>query len=143
MTWTLDHIKQLAAAGKIRSYKIPETLKKYSQKQAKNIPPRKSKYGNKKCVVDDIEFDSIKEANRYKELKLLLKAGHIGHLQRQVPYELNEGGTHSLVYIADFVYIDTLTGETVVEDAKGFRTREFIKKRRLMKKVHGIIIQEK
>lgn len=139
MTWTLDHIKQLAAAGKIRSYKFTKAGKNIPE----NIPPRKSKYGNKKCVGDDIEFDSIKEANRYKELKLLLKAGHIGHLQRQVPYELNEGGTHSLVYIADFVYIDTLTGAKVVEDVKGYRTKEYRKKKRLMKKVLGIIIQEK
>lgn len=72
----------------------------------------------------------------------LQKQGLIGLLEMQVPFELNPGGTHSLKYIADFVYYDSLTGERVVEDAKGFRTREYLKKRRLMKKVLGIEIKE-
>lgn len=102
---------------------------------------KKHKYSSKKTVVDDIEFASIKEAKRYKELKLLLKAGEIGMLQIQVPFELNPGGSHSLKYVADFCYI-TFEGEHIVEDCKGFRTREYLKKKRLMKKVHNITIKE-
>lgn len=139
MTWTENHIKKLAADGKIRGYKFAKTVENIPN----NIPvPKKSKYGNKKTIVDDIQFDSTKEANRYKELKLLLKAGHIWLLEMQVPFELNTGGTHSLVYIADFVYIDILTGEKVIEDVKGFRTREYKKKKRLIKKVYNIKIKE-
>jgi hypothetical protein len=92
-------------------------------------------------VVDDIEFASIKEAKRYKELKLLLKAGEIGMLRLQVPFELNPGGSHSLKYIADFCYI-TYEGIHIIEDCKGFRTREYLKKKRLMLKVHSIKIHE-
>jgi len=103
---------------------------------------KKSKYNNKKCVVDEIEFDSIKEANRYKELKILRKIGAIAFLELQVPFELNDGGTHSLKYIADFVYTDSVTGQKVVEDCKGMRTSIYKKKKRLMKKVHGIEILE-
>ncbi|MEZ2446090.1 DUF1064 domain-containing protein [Chitinophaga sp. RCC_12] len=103
---------------------------------------KRSKYGNSKTVVDGIEFDSVKEAARYKDLKLLLKAGEIAFLKMQQPYELNPGGTHSLKYLSDFEYTVSATGEKVVEDVKGFRTREYLKKRRLMKKVHGIIITE-
>lgn len=103
---------------------------------------KKSKYNNSKTVVDGIEFDSEKEAKRYKELRLMLKAGEIGLLRMQVEYELNPGGTHSLKYVADFVYLDSRPGQEIVEDVKGFRTREYKKKRRLMKKVHGIEIQE-
>lgn len=33
-----------------------------------------SKYNNKKIIIDGIQFDSIKEGNRYKELKLLERA---------------------------------------------------------------------
>jgi len=105
-------------------------------------PKMKSKYNNSKTEVDGIVFDSVKEANRYKELRLLLKAGVIGLLKMQVEYELNPGGTHSLIYQSDFEYIITATGEHVVEDVKGFRTRVYLKKRRLMKKVHGITIKE-
>ena len=45
-------------------------------------------------------------------------------------------------YIADFVYEDARTGETVVEDVKGIRTKEYIIKRKLMMYVHGIKILE-
>ena len=103
---------------------------------------KRSKYGNEKIEVDGEEFDSKKEANRWVDLRLLLKAGEIGLLRRQVEYELNQGGTHSLIYKADFTYMMVKTGETVVEDTKGFLTREYKKKRRLMKKVHGITIKE-
>lgn len=105
-------------------------------------PKKKSKYNNTKTEVDGIVFDSVKEANRYKELRLLLKIGEIGLLKRQVEYELNPGGTYSMKYVSDFEYIITATGEHIVEDVKGFRTREYLKKRRLMKKVHGITIKE-
>jgi hypothetical protein len=43
-------------------------------------------------------------------------------------------------YIADFVY--TEDGKQVVEDAKGFRTQEYIIKRKLMLKEHGIRVRE-
>lgn len=104
--------------------------------------PKISKYGNKKCVVDDIVFDSVKEAKRYRVLKMLRKSGLIAYLKTQVEFELNEGGTHSLKYVADFCYTNAKTGEYVVEDTKGFLTREYKKKRRLMMKVHGIKILE-
>lgn len=103
---------------------------------------KKSKFGNKKKEVDGLIFDSQKEAKRYSELKLLLKAGEIGLLELQVDFELNEGGTHSLKYIADFVYLDARTGEKIVEDCKGYRTSIYKKKRRLMKKIYGITIKE-
>jgi hypothetical protein len=103
---------------------------------------KKSKYNNTKTEVDGIVFDSVKEANRYKELRLLLKVGEIGLLKRQIEYELNPGGTYSLKYVSDFEYIIRATGDRIVEDVKGYRTKEYLKKRRLMQKVHGIKIIE-
>lgn len=102
----------------------------------------KSKYGNNKKIVDGIKFDSEKEARRYTELKILLKAGEIGLLSLQHEFELNSGGEFSYKYIADFVYYASGTGEMIVEDTKGFLTREYKKKRRLMKKIYGITIKE-
>ena len=104
--------------------------------------PKKSKYSNKKTEVDGITFDSLKEANRYRELKILLKAGEIGFLELQKEFELNEKGSHSVKYIADFAYVDQRTGETIIEDCKGFRTAVYKKKRRLMFQVFGIKIKE-
>lgn len=132
----INHIKTIIANNPSLAA-INTHLLEPQPKQAK-----KSKYNATKTEVDGIIFDSKKEANRYKELKLLLKCGRIGLLQRQVEYELNEGGSHSLKYIADFEYIDALTGQKITEDCKGFRTDIYKKKCRLMKKVHNITIKE-
>lgn len=102
---------------------------------------KKSKYNNTRCEWEGIKFASVKECNRYKHLLILLKAGQIGQLRLQVSYQLNEDGKFSYEYIADFVYIDKFAGE-IVEDAKGHRTEEYKKKKRLMKEVHKIEIHE-
>ena len=47
-----------------------------------------SKYNSRKVAVDGIAFDSVKEARRYKQLKLLQLAGEITDLRMQVPFEL-------------------------------------------------------
>lgn len=105
------------------------------------------KYHAKKTELDGITFDSKKEANRYAELKLLERSGAIHNLQRQVRYELipaqkKDGKTieRACHYIADFVYEED--GKTVVEDVKGYRTKEYVLKRKLMLQVHGIEVRE-
>lgn len=93
------------------------------------------KYHNKKVIIDGLIFDSKKEANRYKELSLLEKAGAIQNLQMQkVLLE------KKCSYIADFVY--TENGQMVVEDAKGMRIKDYIIKRKLMLFMNGIRIKE-
>ena len=101
------------------------------------------KYGNRKITRDGIEFDSIKECQRYCELKLMQRAGVISDLQMQVKYELipaqrinGKVVERAVDYIADFVYQQN--GETVVEDTKGFRTKDYILKRKLMLWIHSI-----
>lgn len=108
----------------------------------------RNKYYAKKGTVDGHTFDSKHEAERYSELKLLERAGQIENLQLQVPFQLlypqrGEDGKvveRGVKYIADFVY--TENGKTVVEDAKGMRTPEYIIKRKLMLWIHGIRIRE-
>lgn len=112
--------------------------------KVEELPAKRSKYGNSKTVVDGIEFDSAKEAIHYKTLRLLLKSGDIGLLRCQVEYELNPGG-RSIKYIADFVYIKTDTGETIVEDVKSKITKKlpvYRMKKKLMEDKHGIVIKE-
>lgn len=108
---------------------------------------RRSKYGARKTIVDGKTFDSRKEANRYAELKVLERADKITCLRRQVPYILiptqrigDRIVERPVKYIADFVY--NVNGETVVEDAKGFKTPEYIIKRKLMLWRFGIRIKE-
>lgn len=103
-----------------------------------------SKYHNKKTTVDGITFDSRREADRYCELKLLLMAGLISDLKLQVPFELvpKSSKGRAIKYIADFVYTDNKTGETVIEDVKGIKTAVYKLKKRLMAekglKIHEI-----
>lgn len=99
----------------------------------------KSKYRAQRTEVDGITFASKKEATRYTVLKLMEKQGYIQQLRLQVPYDLNEGGTFRYRYIADFVYLQA--GIEYVEDVKGYITREFKKKMKLMKQIHGIDIK--
>jgi hypothetical protein len=117
-----------------------------------------SKYHSRKVTRDGITFDSVKEAKRYSELLLLERAGAIQDLKRQVKFVLiptqREPDTRGVrggiikgkvlelecSYVADFVY--TENGKTVVEDTKGFRTKDYVIKRKLMLSVHGIRIKE-
>lgn len=103
--------------------------------------------------LNGITFDSTKEAKRYSELRLLERAGKIKDLQMQVKFELipaqridGKVVERACTYIADFVYTDTATGKTIVEDVKGYRDggayRLFTLKRKLMLYVHGIQIKE-
>lgn len=88
-------------------------------------------------------FASKREAKRAVELQLLEKAGEIRNLRMQVKYEIipKQDGERAAHYIADFVYERT-SYHVVVEDVKGFRTPEYVLKRKLMLLVHGIRIQE-
>lgn len=124
-----------------------------------------NKYGNKKVVIDGEVFDSKREAKRYQELKLLEQCGAIHNLRRQVVYELiptqREESTRvyqkgrkkgqpiegkviekAVTYIADFVYVDNATGKLVIEDSKGFHTKDYILKRKMLLYFYGIKIQE-
>ncbi|MBQ2920124.1 MAG: DUF1064 domain-containing protein [Oscillospiraceae bacterium] len=116
------------------------------------------KYRNQKCSFDGMTFDSKHERDRYCELRLLQKAGVISDLRCQVSFRLvpeqrepdgtgPRGGRRrgrvlekAVDYVADFVYVKD--GQTVVEDAKGVRTKDYIIKRKLMLWLHGIRVQE-
>ena len=97
-----------------------------------------NKYKNRKVIVDDYIFDSIQESRRYKELKLLLRAGQIKDLELQPHFLLQEGFKKNgktyrkIEYIADFKYIEN--GKTIVEDVKGLQTDVFKIKHKLFEK---------
>lgn len=93
------------------------------------------KYGNKKIIVDNIKFDSKKEASRYQELKLLEKAKMIEDLRLQVRLEIvpKQQGERNVVYVADFMYFDKTLNKCIIEDTKGFKTKDYIIKRKLVK----------
>lgn len=126
---------------------------------------KKSKYGAKKITRNGETFDSLKEYRRFCQLSLLEKSGDITELRRQVVFPLiptqreetcevytrgkNKGLPKpgkvlekEVKYIADFVYTERPTGEVVVEDVKGVKTKEYILKRKMMLYFHNIRIKE-
>ncbi len=78
-----------------------------------------SKYHAIKTVVDGTIFASKKEAGRYKDLRLLEKAGEILGLSIQPKYALRVNGETIGYYVADFHY--HMGTREVVEDCKGFK----------------------
>ena len=111
-----------------------------------------NKYHNKKVVVDGLIFDSRKEGERWKELKLMESSGEIEQLERQVKFDLlpKQIGSDGRVierkvqYVADFIYIRD--GEVVVEDVKGYRGggayEVFKLKKKMMLYFFGIRVKE-
>lgn len=130
-------------------------------------PIKKSKYKSKKTGINLISYqslddakqkgydgklyDSYKEAKRAVDLLFLLKVNAISNLKEQVKYTWLENHTLSesyivgkqfkRSYIADFVYINNL-GIEIIEDVKGFRTPEYLKKKKIVEKLFGIVITE-
>ena len=103
----------------------------------------KNKFGvapRAKRTFDGKVYDSKLEKDWAVKLRLLERAGHIQDLQEQVNYILVVNDVLICQYIADFVY--TEDGKTVVADAKGMSTREYILKKKLMKAIYGVDIKE-
>lgn len=105
------------------------------------IRKTRAKYGaNRTTTADGIPHDSKREAKRWTELQILQQTGHISDLRRQVPFGLEgrdgpimtDSGKKQRSYVADFHYFDRRNGVWVIEDAKGFPTKEYKLKRAIM-----------
>ena len=94
------------------------------------IEKKKSKMNNVRCEYNGINFMSIREKDRYINLLFYASKNIISNLRLQVPYKLEADGNHIETYIADFVYIDTVSGKEIVEDCKGMRTASYKRKKK-------------
>lgn len=110
---------------------------RYKYHRTKNEPREKSKYHNKKTIIDDITFDSKLEAKRFQELKILEQAGLIKDLVLQPTYELipsfkkDNKTIRKCTYKVDFSYFDIELNKTIVEDTKGFKTNVYMLKKKM------------
>lgn len=106
--------------------------------------PKQAKYRNKKTTVENVEFDSKREANRWLELRTALKTGKVRNLKRQYVFAIIIDGVRICDYIADAVYEEHRGGEwhRIVEDSKGCKTEVYRIKKKLMRAVLGIEIRE-
>lgn len=98
---------------------------------------RKSKYRANKVSIDGHTFDSQKEADFYCELKLRLKSGEINGFCLQPIFILAPG----LKYKADFIIFNK-DNSTEVIDVKGFKTKEYIAKKKVFEDKFNLKITE-
>ena len=154
--------------------KLAEQERKKDAAAQADLERKKNKYGNKSAERTaeggngKLHFDSQKEARRYDELMLMLKAGEIRDLRLQQNFTLQEAYTlpngnrvRAIVYKADFAYEKRITRpyqtdggyalewveewEKVVEDVKGgsaTKTRVYALKRKMLLDKFGIEIRE-
>lgn len=108
-----------------------------------------AKYHSAPAERDGVRFDSQKEARRYDELMVMLRAGIISDLRLQPQFTLQESYVtetgeriRAIRYTADFSY--RFGGKLVVEDVKSTatRTKEYLRNRKFMRSKFGIEIQE-
>ena len=99
-----------------------------------------TKYRAIKTVVDNITFDSKREAQRYGELKLLFRAGQIRNLELQPKLDFILEGEKMFTYKPDFIYFEN--GQRVIEDVKGVKTPVYRLKKKLIEKQLKVQIRE-
>jgi len=108
---------------------------------------KKSKYRANKVSVDGHTFDSQKEADYYCELKLKLQAKEINGFCLQPTFILAPCLqptfilAPSLKYKADFIVFNK-DGSTEVIDVKGFKTKEYIAKKKVFEDKFNLKITE-
>jgi hypothetical protein len=122
-----------------------------ARRDAATPPVARAKYGNKKTVVENIAFDSKKEADRYLFLKMRERLGEIDHLDVQPVLPINtisNAGVkkHSADYTADFRYYEHYCGRSVlhIEDVKSpaSKTEAYRLRKQLVEDCHDIVIEE-
>jgi len=96
------------------------------------------KYHAKPQKVDEIYFDSKKEAKYYGQLKLLQKAGEIVFFLRQVPFHIGPGITYRLDFMEFWK-----NGDIKFVEIKGFETKEWKIKKKLVESLFPIKIEVK
>lgn len=103
-----------------------------------------SKYRAQRVDAEDGKFDSKLEFRRWRELKLLERAGVITELKRQVRISLIPRSKYGreIAYVADFSYLED--GKLVIEDTKSEATKTplYRLKKRLVAEKYGIEIKE-
>lgn len=109
-----------------------EDYKKYQEKTNK-----KNKYGAIKTQIDGITFDSKKEAEFYCNLKLQVLSGDIDGFCMQPVFILAPG----LKYKADFIVFHK-NGHFEIIDTKGFKTKEYVAKKKVLEDKYNLKIVE-
>ena len=111
------------------------SIDQYKEYQKNKV--KRSKYGAVKTSVDGQTFDSKKEADYYCDLKLRLQCGDIRGFCLQPVFILAPG----LKYKADFIVFNN-DGTSEIIDTKGFKTKEYIAKKKVFEDKYNLKIKE-
>ena len=124
--WTEDDVKRFNSKAK----EVGDIAEKL-------IKVKTNKYHSKHITVDGISFDSQKEADYYRELKLRLYAKEIKGFCRQAEFIL----APNLRYKADFIVFNN-DGTTEIIDVKGFKTQVYKDKKKVFEDKFNLKIKE-
>lgn len=137
----------------------PAAQRQVMEKMGMLGKPKESKYHNEPDCRGRLRFDSKKEARRYDELLVLLRAGKIRNLRLQAQYTLQESyitpegeRVRAIHYVADFAYerptapdkYGTVIWLPVVEDVKSraTKTAQYEMKKKLLRERFNLTITE-
>lgn len=98
---------------------------------------QRHKFGAVKTERNGFKFDSKKEAARYDDLMLLIRAKEVVFFLRQVPFHLPGNVTYRVDY-----QIFWTNGEVTFEDVKGMKTATYIMKKKMVESLYPIEIIE-
>lgn len=103
--------------------------------------PKKSKFGNKKVVIDNIGFDSKREGAHYEQLKMMLKSDLIRDLEVHPAFKIKVNDIEVCEVVLDFVYkqydIMASAWKPIFEDLKGKDNAYSQLKRKLVEAMYG------
>lgn len=121
---------------------MTERMSAIQYQEAFAKPKRGNKYGARKTLFEGITFDSQREAEVYRDLKLLEQAGRISGFERQRKFELIINGKIIGTAKIDFAFIDhDQDGKLRVVDVKGVVTREFKRTQKIIKAIYNIEVE--
>lgn len=129
------------AKGELKDKMTPQEFREYLDKQNR---AKDSKFkAIPTTTADGQTFKSILEANYYKRMWVLQRAGEVKLIEREVRYELIVNGVFIAAYMMDFriTYSDDRI-EYVDCKSTATKTPLYLMKKQLMLALYGIELKE-
>jgi hypothetical protein len=96
------------------------------------------KFNAQPTTRDGYRFDSKKEAHFYDMLDLARQAGQVVFFLRQVPFHLPGNVTYRVDFLVFYA-----NGDIRFIDVKGYRTKSYITKKKMVEALYPVTIEER
>lgn len=103
----------------------------------------KKRQRSKKTSINGIAFDSITEAEYYRELLAYQESGLIKDIEAHPcfdlisPFSVRGKRVQGMQYTPDFMYYDIEKNQTVVAEVKGYARPDYLMRRKLFLYFYG------